>query len=155
MKITALAAIDIPAPVERAFAVATDQERLAQLLLPLGPIPGVLGVELVDAPAPAPGVRRRVRMSDRTEVLEEVLAFDPPHRHRYRWVNPPAFPFSLLVSGGEADWVFTSQGSAARIEWRYTFTLTSPLVWPAVAVLRLVFARWMAAALARVRAQAV
>ena len=90
-------------------------------------------------------------MSDGRIVGEELLAYDRPARHRYRWLRPPAFPFSLLVSGGEGDWRFTGVNGGTRIEWDYTFELRSPLAWPVALALKAIFGRWMQRALLRPR----
>jgi hypothetical protein len=82
---------------------------------------------------------------------EEIVAFDRPHRHRYRWLNRPAPPFSYLVSGGEGDWTFTADGASTRIVWSYTFELTSPLVLPLMLPVRALFRRWMQRGLERIR----
>jgi hypothetical protein len=86
-------------------------------------------------------------MTDGSVVREEVLAWERPSRHRYRWLDPPAFPFSLLVRSGEGDWRFAPADGGTRIEWVYTFELTSPLVSPLAAALMPVFRRWMQRAL--------
>lgn len=151
MYVTAEASVNIARSTVEVFDFVTAHERIPQLLLPLGPIPGVVSMERVAGDADAPGVHRRVALSDRTEVTEEVLVFDRGVRHLYRWTKPPAFPLSLLVSGAESEWLFRQEAAGTRLTWRYTFRLTSPLAWPAVMVLRALFARWMGAGLGRAR----
>lgn len=39
-------------------------------------------------------------------------------------------PFSWLVTRGEADWRIQKANGGTDVVWRYTFTLTTPLVYP-------------------------
>ncbi len=150
MIIETRASIDIARPVEEVFDLATDLNRLPEYMTKVGPIPGVLGVEMVDGQTPRAGARRRVRMSDRSTIGEEVVSLDRPTRHGYRWLNPPALPFSLIVRGAEADWRFTPAGSGTRIDWTYRFTLSTFLVYPMAALIVALFRRWMTNALERI-----
>src|SRR5688572_9277638 len=124
MKLTTRATIEIPRPPEAVFDVATDHGRLPGIMKKTGPIPGVVSIE------PEAGAKRAVKMSDGSVMREEITASDRPHSYRYRWLNPPAAPFSLLVRSGESDWRFAAAGAGTRVEWTYTFGLTSPLAYP-------------------------
>jgi hypothetical protein len=143
---------DIAAPPEKVFDFAVALENLPRILQGYGPIPGIVAIELLpDGPRPlATGSKRRVRMSDQSEILEEVLTLDRPHRHGYRWLNAPAPPFSLLVRRGEAEWLFAASSRGTRVDWTYTFELTSPLAAPLAAVVMVLFKRWMQRGLERI-----
>ena len=39
-------------------------------------------------------------------------------------------PFSWLVTRGEADWRIQKANGGTEVVWCYTFTLTTPLVYP-------------------------
>jgi hypothetical protein len=104
---------------------------------------------MVDAAALKPRARRRVAMTDGNVIEEELLVFERAVRHRYRWVNRPAAPFSLLVRGGEGDWIFARAGDGTRIVWTYEFKLTTPFVYPLAAAMLFFFRRWMEQGLAR------
>ena len=99
-----------------------------------------------------PSRRKRSRASSR----RAAAAARPPTSPRsctaaYRWLKPPAFPFSLIVRHGEGDWHFSAANGGTRIDWEYTFELTSPLAWPLAAAVMLIFRRWMQRALLRAR----
>jgi hypothetical protein len=101
---------------------------------------------------PKVGARRRIELTDGSVMGEELLAFERPLRHAYRWTDPPALPLSLLVRRGTGDWTFTPEAGGTRIAWSYRFELTSPLAWPLAALVALLFRRWMAQGLAELRA---
>jgi uncharacterized protein YndB with AHSA1/START domain len=155
MQLEARAQLEIAVSPEAVFDCATDYRNFARFIHAYGPIPGVRSAEMHGGTAPAAGVHRDVHMSDGTTVEEEILAFDRPSHHRYRWVRPPAPPFSLLVRAGEADWQFepVQGGRATRLTFTYSFQLTSVLAYPLGLVLVRVFERWMMKALDGLRAQ--
>jgi Polyketide cyclase / dehydrase and lipid transport len=140
----------VGAPTEKVFDFAVASESLPCILKGFGPIPGITSIEMLDGAALATGAKRRVRMSDGSDIFEEVTALDRPRRHSYRWLNAPAPPFSLLVRGAEADWIFTASAQGTRIEWTYRFELTSPLAAPLAAVVMMPFKRWMRRGLERI-----
>jgi len=43
-------------------------------------------------------------LTDGSVMNEEIVACERPSLHQYRWLDRPAFPFSLLVRGAEATW---------------------------------------------------
>ena len=151
MNIQAVARIEIPRPVEKVFDVATDYRRLHEFMTKVGPIPAVLSIKMDKDAVPATGATRSVSMSDRSTIGEEILALDRPTRHHYRWMNPPAMPFGLLIRGGEADWRFTRAGDGTRVEWTYPFTLSTFLVYPLAALVVVIFRKWMTNALERIK----
>jgi hypothetical protein len=151
MKLTTSAAIEIARPREEVFDVALDATRLPRIMKPVRPIPGVVAVEMDGGAAPAAGARRRVTMSDGSVMGEEITALERPRAYAYRWLNRPAAPFDLLVRTAAADWTFREADRGARVEWIYTFELTSPLAWPAAWAATRLFARWMRAALAELQ----
>jgi hypothetical protein len=143
--------IEVAQPVERVFDYATACETFPRVLLPLGPLPGVSAAEMQDGAAPKPGARRRIRMSDGSSLIEEVLAFERPSRHRYRWLDPPRAPLGWLVRSGEGDWSFAPSARGTRIRWSYGFELATPLAAPFALPIVWLFRRWMARGLERVR----
>jgi len=152
VKLSAHASVEIPRPAAEVFDFASSCEGFPRFIGPYGPIPGIARAEMVNGAAPKAGAERRIHMTDGSVVAEEVLAYERPSRHRYRWLKPPAFPFSLVVRSGEGDWRFAPAGGGTRVDWHYSFELTSPLAWPFAAGLVLVFRRWMQSALLRARA---
>ena len=154
MKIQTRAGIDIASPVERVFDLAVDMARLCELMTKVGPIPGVASMEMQGGRSPGVGAQRTVTMTDGSTIVEEILALDRPRRHAYRWRNPPGPPFSLLVRGAEADWAFTARDGGARIDWTYTFTLTSFIAYPLAALVVMLFRRWMVNALEHLKSAA-
>src|SRR5262245_35546230 len=130
MQLGTRAEIEVARPVERIFDFAVACETFPRVLLPLGPLPGVSGAEMLDGAEPKPGARRRILLSDGSSVLEELLAFERPLRHCYRWVEPPRGALALLVRQGQGDWRFAPSARGTRIAWSYRFELTSALAAP-------------------------
>lgn len=151
MKLTARAWVEIPRDAGRVFDFTTSCEGFPRFIWAFGPIPGITRAEMVGGQPPKAGAERRIHMTDGDVIEEELLAYDRPSRHRYRWLKPPAFPFSLLVRNAEGDWRFTAANGGTRIEWDYTFELTSALVLPFAAPLMMVFRSWMRRTLLRAR----
>ena len=152
MRLHARAEIHVPRPPATVFDFAVACETFPRVLHPLGPIPGIAKAEMIDAPAPRTGARRRITMTDKSVIDEELVAFERPVRHRYRWLDPPASAFSWLVRSGEADWSFEPAGDGTKIVWTYVFELTSPLAYPLAAPVVLLFRRWMLRGLTQIRA---
>ena len=143
------AAVDVERPLEQVWDFAVAAETFPRLMHPLGPIPGIARVEMLGGRPLERGAERLVTMTDGSEVLEEILDAERPSRHRYRWLRPPAPPFNLLVRTGEGDWRFAAAGRGTRVEWTYTFDLTSALAYPLAVVVLQLFRRWMQRALDR------
>jgi len=155
MKLSVGAQIEIPKPPEQVFDLAVSCDGLVQILRPVGVIPGVAKAEMNGGAKPATGARRSVTMTDRSTMDEEIILFERPSRHVYRWANRPALPFSLLVRSGEGDWTFSPSGSGTRVDWLYTFELTTPLVRPLAALVLSAFQKWMARGLETLSAKLV
>lgn len=151
MKLSRHVSVEIPRPADQVFDFATSCEGFPRFIAAYGPIPGITRAEIVGGGTPQTGVERHIHMTDGNVVEEELLAYDRPSRHHYRWLNPPAFPFSLIVRTGEGDWRFTAANGGTRIDWTYSFELTSVFAWPLAVPLLLVFQRWMQRALLRAR----
>lgn len=150
MQISVVAAVDVARPPDAVYDFAVADENLPRLLHAFGPIPGIARIQMQGGRPLEKGARRTVWMTDRSEVLEEIVAAERGRRHCYRWLGPPAAPFNLLVTTAEGDWRFTPRGAGTRIEWTYTFTLSTPLVYPFAALLMTVFRRWMQRGLDRI-----
>ncbi|SRR5260221_2106877 len=141
MKLAAHAEQRISRAPEGVFDFAC--ESLPRFLHPVGLLPGLEAVEMHDGALLGKGARRRVTMTDKSTIDEEVLVYERPKKHVYRWLRAPS-PFSVLVRSGEADWTFTPDGSGTHVDWVYTFELTTPLVYPLAALVIMAFERWMA-----------
>jgi hypothetical protein len=98
------------------------------------------------------GSRRRLALTDGTFMEEEVIAFDRPREHSYRWLNAPPMPIGLIVRGAQGSWHFAPEGTGTRIHWQYRFELSTPLVYPLALVLVAAFRGWMRASGECVRA---
>ena len=93
-------------------------------------------------------------MTDGTVLEEVILDYDPPARHRYRWVGGAKFPFSLLVHSGTGNWEFTEvETGTTQIVWSYTIELTSPLAYPLALPIVWLFRGWLQQGLDAVRAE--
>ena len=147
MEIKTSASVQVPREVGAVFDFATDPRRISTFMKPKAPIPGVDGVTVEGDGVSRPGARRRVAMSDGSVMGEEVLTLDRPRAHAYRWLNPPKAPFSWLVKGASAEWTFAPEGGGTRVDWVYTFELTSALAYPFAALVVKLFQGWMSQAL--------
>lgn len=152
MRVSTRAEVEVERPIEEVFDFATACDGFQLFLFTVGPIPGVAGSRMVDAPAPKAGAKRDVRLTDGTTIHEVLLAYDRPSRHHYRWLKPPAPPFSWLVKCGEGDWTFSATQKGTRIVWLYHFDLTSPLARVLSPALLWFFRRWMQTGLERLPA---
>lgn len=151
MQLGTHAEIEVARPAERVFDFAVACETFTRVLLPLGPLPGVQRAEMLDGAEPKAGARRRILLSDGTSVLEELLAFERPLRHCYRWVEPPRGALALLVRGADGDWRFSTTARGTRIAWSYRFELSSALAAPLALPIVWLFRSWMKRGLERVR----
>ncbi len=143
MRLTTSVSIDIARPREQVFDFACAAETYVKLFRPRGPVAGVVAAEMVDGAKLATGARRRMTLSDGAVLIEEVTAFDRPMRHAYRWSGGLRAPGKFLVRVGEGEWTFAARDGRTRIDWSYTFELTTPLVYPAAAFMLGQFRRWM------------
>jgi Polyketide cyclase / dehydrase and lipid transport len=143
MQMTTSATIDIARSCEAVFDFACAGETYVKLFRPLGPVAGVVSYEMMGGADVAVGARRRMTLTDGAILDEDVIAFDRPTRHTYRWSRGLRGIGRLLVRGGEGDWIFTAHDGHTTIDWRYTFTLRSALVYPLARVMLRQFRRWM------------
>lgn len=150
MEVHAEASVVVHRPIDEVFDFAVAPESQPLLLRAAPPIPGVTGIEMLDGAVLETGARRRVLLSDGSTLREEVIALERPRRHAYRWLDPPASPLDWLVRAAIGDWVFSGDGARTRIEWTYSFTLTSPLAWPLATAVAWLFGRWMQQSLDRI-----
>jgi uncharacterized protein YndB with AHSA1/START domain len=152
MALAARAEIEIPKPALEVFDLATSCEGFPRFLLRLGPIPAVVRAELVGASEPMAGGRRLIELGDGSRIEEEIVAFERPARHRYRWLSPPAPPFSWLVRSAEGDWTFTPVAAGTRVAWSYRFEARSAIAEVLARPVVLLFGRWMRRGLVNLRA---
>ena len=95
MQISARVEEHVRRPPDEVFDFATACETFPRVLLPLGPVAGIAHADMLDGSPLCAGARRRIVLTDGSIIDEEILAFDRPVRHRYRWLNPPPEPTSL------------------------------------------------------------
>lgn len=152
MKLDSKASVEIGRPREQVFDIAVDAKKLPAIMKRVGPIPGVSSVDM-EGELRA-GARRKANMSDGSVMGEEITVLERPRAYAYRWLNKPAAPFSLLVRGADSDWNFAETPGGSRVDWTYTFELTSPLAAPLAWAAIQLFGRWMRAALGELKAAA-
>jgi len=153
MRIETQARIEVAATPEAVFDLATDLRNFPRLMRPLGIIPGIASAEMAPGATPSAGAHRFIRLTDGNTLEELILALDRPSQHRYRWVHPPAPPFSLVVRGGEGAWSFmpSERGHGTTLVLSYCFELTSVFAYPVALVVVARFRRWMQQTLEHVR----
>ena len=105
-----------------------------------GPIPGIREARYMDPGQPTLGSRREVLKTDGTMHIEEITAFDRPHRHTTR-ITGLKPPFSWLVRSGQDDWELLLEAGGTRVVRRFSFDLTSPAAYPVAALLLYMFMR--------------
>lgn len=143
MQLQVTATRHYPTSPEKTFDVAADFLRLPEFFTGFGPIPPIVRVEVEGGGAPAPGKNVVAYQSDGVALGHRITALLRGQTVQYTLTGLKP-PFSLLVEHGLARWDFTPEGSGTRIDWTYTFPLTSPLAAPlAWPLLRLLMARAM------------
>jgi polyketide cyclase/dehydrase/lipid transport protein len=150
VQVTTKASVDIARARDEVFDFACACDTYVRLFRPFGTVAGIVGAEMVDGVPLAAGALRRITLSDGAVLEEEVLAYDRPTRHAYRWSRGLRAPGRLLVRDGQGEWTFSAQDGHTRIDWQYTFTLTTPLIYPAAAYMLGDFRRWMEQALSAI-----
>jgi len=151
MHIHTEASVFVPRPPGASFDVAFDEATLPHVLKAAAPIPGVVRAEIDGGGPMRPGARRRATMTDGSVMVEEILSHERAREHRYRWSSKPSAPLPLLIKNAEAAWTFEPVGEGTRIRWRYTFELTSPLVYGPALLISALFRRWMNRGLSRLK----
>ena len=124
-----------------------------------GPVPAVVKVTGQTGRWDKVGESRLVHLGDGAIVTEAITLSDPTEgaapqngqaRFGYR-VSGFARPFGLLTSEANGFWTFDEVAGVTRITWRYTFTPTSFLTRPIMAlVVRTFWKSYMADGLANV-----
>lgn len=151
MQITTHAKVTIPLPRQAVFNYAVDSENLKKDLAPYGPIAGIVDGVMLDGQPLEQGARRRMTLTDGTVLDEDILAFDPPNEHQYRWSSGLKPPFAWLVRAGEGRWLFTDVEGGTQVDWHYTFDLRSPLAYPFTLAITGLFRRWQLQGLNSIR----
>lgn len=147
---TSATAIVVGATPEQVFAYATTPSAAAEFFTGYGPIPAIRSIEFLPSSGPHIGGERTVRLVDGSELLEEIVGWDPPRRHSYRVTNFRP-PLSRLASEATGSWTFEPTGQGTRITWHYAYRLTTPLAWPlAVPLVKLLMRGAMQRALDRI-----
>jgi len=153
MKISTSASIVIPRRREDVFEHATANATFERTLRPRGLIPGISKIRMFEGQEVAEGSWRHITMTDGAALEEVILDYDPPVKHRYRWTGGIKPPFSLLVRSGTGNWDFTESDGGTRIDWGYTFELTSPLAYPLAVPIVWLFKGWLRQGLEAIRAE--
>jgi uncharacterized protein YndB with AHSA1/START domain len=130
------AARRIDAPIDAVFALSVDPQRFPAMFAGMGPIPALTSIA-PDAPS-AVGSTRQLTSADGSRLTERIVAWQPPHLHRYVLAGFGA-PLAWLVRAGTAQWRLTSQDGATAVHWTYDFELSTPLAWPLAAPVLKVF----------------
>jgi len=151
MEISTRSEVHVPRPPEVVFDRAVACETFVRILRPLGPIPGIARAEILGDGQLRAGAQRRIELTDGSVMGEEILSFERPRLHAYRWQDAPAMPLALLVRRGTGEWSFAPEAGGTKVAWAYRFELTTPLAWPAAALVARLFRRWMAQGLAALR----
>lgn len=122
----------VAADAERVFRAATEINA-RDLIRQHGPLPAIIDVDGHDAPWSEVGQTRMHKLSDKSSVREELVAFTPNQTFAYS-LSDFTGPFSALTSEARAEWHFTTTGAAqTQIDWTYIFhpngPVAEPLLW--------------------------
>jgi hypothetical protein len=157
MNVRLEAEIEVAAKAAAIFDAVNDAAGAPHIYVGHGPVPGVSAMRYEGDGKPKLGAVRKVEMADGNVLEEELVVYDRPRAHSYT-LRGFVLPFSLLIREARADWRFDEVAGAVatRVHWTYTFTLTTPLVWPLAALfLHTVFHGWMLGCLGRARREVV
>jgi hypothetical protein len=129
---------------EQVFDLVGDHRNFPRTIAKTALVPGVVSSEPLPGSAErGVGSRRRLTLTDGTFMDEEVIAFERPSEHSYRWLKSPPMPIGLIVRGAQGSWRFAPDAQGTRIDWCYRFELTSPLALPFALPLVAAFKAWM------------
>ncbi len=151
------AEIEIAAKPLAIFDAVNDAAGAPHIYAGHGPVPAVTEMRYEGDGKPKLNAVRKVRTADGNVLEEQLVVYDRPRAHSYT-LRGFSLPFSLLIREARADWRFDEMAGAVatRVHWTYTFTLTTPLVWPVAALfLHTVFHGWMLGCLGRARREVV
>lgn len=115
------------------FDRVADPAAAAEFFRGFGPIPAIDCVRPLSQPALAAGARREVVLVDGSTLLEEIVEFERPLRHRYR-IERFGPPLSHLLRTGEGSWTFADEAGGARVSWSYQYELASLWMLPVAAL---------------------
>lgn len=119
-----------------------------------GPLPAVVEVYNQSGPWGEIGQTRNLRLSDGSELTEEVTGVEPPGPRGARFgytVHGYSGIVGTLISEGRGFWVFQERGAQTQITWRYSFLPKNVWTQPLVILIVLLFWRsYMKSALGEV-----
>lgn len=144
--------IEVPLDRQAAFRAAAALDA-PKIILPHGPIPGVLSIEGHTGPWSEIGQERVVTLTNGDTVLEKLDVFLPGVSLAYDVREFTGF-FGMLVHEAFGEWNFQDTGPGrSTIMWRYTFAATEPLFRPVLwVILNGFYKGFMKSALARFQA---
>jgi hypothetical protein len=143
MKISTSASIVVPKPREEVFDFGGRNETFTRHLRARMPVAGVQGAEFFEGHSLKAGDHRRITLTDGSVLDEEILDYEPPALHRYRWSKGLKGPFALLVRSGTGTWDFTEVDGGTRIDWSYDFVLKTALAYPLAFPIMPLFRAWL------------
>jgi hypothetical protein len=147
------ASVQVASSDRDAFTLMSDMEKFPSFFTGYGPIPHVVGCELVTPSPVGVGSKRLITNGDGS-VLEEVVQVHVPGKEqKYRIEKGFVPPFSWMIAAAEGHWIFEPDGEQTRITWRYRFELRTMLVKPIAGfIVHGLFKRAMTRCLANMKA---
>lgn len=154
MHIQTNASLTIDAPVGEVFSVSTAIEP-STLIQKRGPLPAIVTTDGDNGPWSAIGQKRLHRLSDKTSVHEELVAFTRNSTFAYR-VSEFSGLFGALTREARGEWHFTAAGAAkTKVDWTYFFVPTGPIAEPVLwFIVKAFWPGYLKSALARVKEKA-
>lgn len=144
----------VSAGAENVFRAATEINA-RELIRQHGPLPAIIDVSGHDAPWSEVGQARMHKLSDKSSVREELVAFAPHQTFAYH-LSDFTGPFSVLTRDARAEWHFTTTGAAqTQIDWTYIFYPSGPVAEPMLwFFVKLFWPGYLKSALLRVKERA-
>ncbi len=152
MKLTCRVAIDIARPREEVFDYLVNAQTFPKILHKHRLITGIAGAEMVDNAQLSVGAQRLIHLTDGATIHETISEFERPVEHGYRWTGTLKAPLKWMVKGGHGYWMFSERSGGTHVDWSYTFEISSPIIWPIVKPITLMFRGWQRAGLQRGKA---
>ena len=154
MEIQTNAVIEIDRDRESLWKLATDVDVLADIIVPVGLIPGVRKAYVVGGGDTRKGAIRRLVMTDGVPLDEEITDYEAPRKLAYKLTGFRG-PLALITRQCRGQWVFSPLGVGTRVSWTFTAELTSPLaLGAALPIIKVAMKRAMEASLLALKARA-
>jgi hypothetical protein len=120
----------IRAPISDVFAFAVAQDVLPKVLKRYGPVPAIVGTQVLHGPWETVGADRRVFIDGGGSLHEQITHFERPEYFAYQINDFQRTMLRGLARRAVGSWIFTDLGGSTGIEWTYSFEPTTAVLRP-------------------------